>query len=186
MDFNNFSFCSCVTSQNRALTNGFGHIFVLLQFFHDRQASLPSLNFIMYQLMHIFPMLFQCFHVNTCYYHFSKFAKSATRHRRHDALTCAHVQKVSVCVTSGAPRFGTKNCAFSICSKYVTCSITFCPHVLQITVCVVPRARRRSAPSRPLGGILAALAAKWRPKFRDEPALPGFEPSRPPQSASRA
>ena len=131
-------------------------------------------------------MFFQCFHVNTCYYNFSMFAKSTTCRWQHDALKCAHVQKVSVCVTFGAPRFGTKNRSISICSKYVTFSMTFCPHVLQTTVCAAPCARRRSAPSRLWGGILAAVAAKSRPKFRDEPALPGFEPPRLPRSTSRA
>ena len=131
-------------------------------------------------------MLFKCFHVNTCRSHFSTFAKSATRHRQHDALKGAHLQKVSVCVTFGAPRFGTKNRSFSICSKYVTFSMTFCPHVLQTTVCVAPRGRRRSAPSRLCGGILVAVAARSRPKCQDEPALPGFEPPRPPRSTSRA
>ena len=152
-----------MTFKNLALTNGFGHIFVLLDFLHAHEASLPSLNFIMRQLMHIFPMFLQCFHVNACCSHFSMFAKFTTCHRQHDALKCAHVQKVSVCVAYGAPRFGTKNRSFSMWSKYVTFFITFCPHVLQTTVCVAPRARDRCAPPPLLDGILAALAARSRP-----------------------
>ena len=146
---------------------------------------MPSLNFIMFQFMHICPTFFQCFHVNTLECHFSTFANFTTRHGQHDALQCAHVQNISLCVTFGAPRFGTKNRSFCECSKYVTFSLIICAHVLQTTVCVASRARRCSAPSRCLGGILAALAAKSRPNFLDEPALSGFEPSRPPWKTSR-
>ena len=65
-------------------------------------------------------------------------------------------------------------------------SLIICAHVLQATVCVASRARRCSAPSRLLGGILAALAAKSRPKLLDETALPGFEPPQPPWRTSSA
>ena len=61
MDFNNSSFRSHATSQIIILTIGFGHIFVLLQFLHDRQGLLQSLIFIMYQLIHTFPMVFNFF-----------------------------------------------------------------------------------------------------------------------------
>ena len=97
------------------------------------------------------------------------FAKSATRHRQHDALKCAYVQKVSVCVTFGAPRFGTENRSFSICSKYVTFSITFCPPALQNTMCVTYGAPRRSPPSRLWGGPLTTWAAKPGQESRSTP-----------------
>ena len=186
MNFNNFTCCCYAIFKNLALTNGFGHIFLLLHFVHDRQASLPSLNFIMFQFMHTFPMFFQCFHVNTRAWHFSTFANFTTRHSQHDALQDAHVQNICLCVTFGASCFGTTNLCFCKCSKYVTFYLIICAHVLQATVCVTSRARRCSAPSRLLGGILAALAAKSRPKLLAAPDLSGFEPAQPPWSTSRA
>ena len=119
MNFNNFTCCYYVTFKIVALTNGFGHIFILLQLFHDRQASLPSLNFIMCQLMHTFPMCFQCFHVSTRECHFSMFENFTTRHGSHDALQSAHVPNLLLCVACGAPCFESKHLSFCGCSKYV-------------------------------------------------------------------
>ena len=155
MNFNNFSFCCCVTFKKLALTNGFGHILVLAPFCHDRQGALPSFNFIMFQFMYIFPTLFQWFYINIGEHQFSSFAKFTTRHRPRDALQCGHVPKVSVCVTYFAPLFGTQNCSFSECSKHVMFSITFGPHVVQATVCVTFCVHCRCAPPSLLGDILA-------------------------------
>ena len=64
------------------------------------------------------------------------------------------------------------------------CSTIIWTLVLQTTVCVAPRARRRSVPSRSLSDTLAASAARSRPESRHEPDLSEFEPPRPPRSTS--
>ena len=92
-----------MTFTNLVLTIGFGHILVLLDFVDDHEAPLPSLDFIMRQLMPTFPMLFQCFHRKAGGRLFWSLVKSTKRHRRQDALQGAHVRKVSACVTFGAP-----------------------------------------------------------------------------------
>ena len=48
-------------------------------------------------------------------------------------------------------------------------------------MCVAPRARRRSVPSRVLGDPLAASAARSRPECRHEPDLSELDPPRPPR-----
>ena len=103
MNFNNSIFYSYVSFKNVTLTNGFGHIFMLSIFLFDRHGLLPSLNYSVVQFKHIFPMFFQCFHVTTGGREFWSFVKFTKRHRRHDALKGAHVRKLSVCVTFGAP-----------------------------------------------------------------------------------
>ena len=148
-----------------------------IDFMSNHHDPPPSFNFGLFQFMHKFPMCFQCFDVNIVMCHFRPFTKSATRRGRHDALQGAHVQKVSLCVMYFATRFGTNKCTFCECSKPVMFSITFGAHVLQATVCVAPRARRRSAPSR--------LGRQIPPGFLDEPALSAFDAPRPPRSASR-
>ncbi len=61
MNFNNFAFSFYVTFKILVLTIGFGHIFILLQFFQNRQASLPSLSFVMFQFMSISNVFFNVF-----------------------------------------------------------------------------------------------------------------------------
>ena len=61
------------------------------------------------------------------------------------------------------------------------CSIIICAIVLQTKVCVAPRARRRSVPSRVLGAPLATSAARSRPECRHEPDLSELDPPRPPR-----
>ena len=65
-------------------------------------------------------------------------------------------------------------------------SITGCPPVLQTTVCVAPRARRRSAPACFLGSKMAALPSTSSSKDQRNPALSGFEPQRPPRITSKS
>ena len=60
-------------------------------------------------------------------------------------------------------------------------SIVFCAPVLWTTVCVAPRARRRSVPCRVLSDPLAASAARSRPECRHEPDLSELDPPRPPR-----
>ena len=54
MNFNNFTFRPCALFTILALTNGFGHIFVLVEIYHGRRAALPSANFMRCQFYHIF------------------------------------------------------------------------------------------------------------------------------------
>ena len=130
----------------------FGFHFVMIV-----KVSLPSFNFIKFQFVCFF-YRFQCCNVNIGEHQFSPFVKYTTRHRRHDALQCAHVQKVSVCVMHFAPPFGTKNRAFSECSKHVMFSITFGLRVRQPTVCVTFWAHCRCAPPSLLGDHLDTWA----------------------------
>ena len=65
--------------------------------------------------------------------------------------------------------------------KIIYVSTIFCALALRTTVCVAPRARRRSVPSRVLGDPLAASAARSRPECRHEPDLSEFDPPRPPR-----
>ena len=122
------------------------------------------------QLIHIFPMDFQCFHIALAGCHFQSLRKSSTRQWQHDALQGAHVHETSVCVMYVAPRFGTNISSFCRCSKYVTFSITFCAPVLQNTLCVTYGAPRRSPPSRLCGGPLATWAAKPGQECRSTPS----------------
>ena len=131
--------------------------------------------------MSILTYVFQCFYVSVVACDHSTFAKLTTRHGRHDALQGAHVRNLSLCVTPGALRFGTRICSFCKCSKYITFSTIICTLVCQITVCVAPRARRRSVPSRVLADPLGASAARSRPECRHEPDLSELDPPRPPR-----
>ena len=124
-------------------------------------------------------MFFQCFHLSIVKRLFASLATSARDRYQHDVLQGAHVQNSSLCVTSGALRFGTKNHTFHKCSTYVTFSTIFCAPVRRTTVCVAPRARRRFVPSGLLGDPLAASAARSRPECRHEPDLSELDPPRP-------
>jgi len=57
--------------------------------------------------LHIFPMAFQCFHVEANRHRFGKVIKTLTDMFQHEALKCAHVHEMTLCVTSGAPHFRT-------------------------------------------------------------------------------
>ena len=50
MDFNNFAFRCYVGFKNRALTNGFGHIFNATLILHHHHASLSSLKITLFQV----------------------------------------------------------------------------------------------------------------------------------------
>ena len=107
-----------------------------------------------------------------------------TRPSQHVSLEDAHVHEMSLCVTPGAPRLGSKSRSLSQCSKYVTFSITFCAPVLQDTVCVTYGAPRRSPPSRLCGGPLATWAAKPGQEFRATPPRLDSGRPRPPRNVS--
>ena len=182
MNFNKFSFCYHATFKNLALTNGFGHIFVLASILLHVNDPLGWCYFNMCQLLNIFPMVFQCFHFNIAWRCFRQGKKTPTTRWHYDAFKSAHVQKVSLCVMYFAPSLGTIFGNFSGCSKYVTFSITFGPPVLQTTVCVMFFAPRRSFPLSFLGGPLAPSAARSGRDLRDATAPPGITSARSPRS----
>ena len=154
MNFNNFTFCNQVTFQNVALTNGFGHIFVLSSILLHHHVWLWSMFVTWCSFLHIFPILFQHFHFNIAWYHFREGNKMITILLRHDVLKSACGPKMSLCVMYFAPSLGSFFFSFSDWSKYIMCSLTFGPRVLQTTVCVTFFARRRSVPWSLLGGPL--------------------------------
>ena len=133
MNFNNFTFCNQVTFQNVALTNGFGHIFVLSSILLHHHVWLWSMFVTWCSFLHIFQILFQHFHFNIAWYHFREGNKMITILLRHDVLKSACGPKMSLCVMYFAPSLGSFFCSFSDCSKYITFSITFGPHVPQTT-----------------------------------------------------
>ena len=123
------------------------------------------------QLYHIFPMNLHCFHVNVAWGCFCYVNKMTTSRSRRVSLEGAHVHETSLCVAPGAPRFGTKFRSLSQCSKYVTFSITFGPHVLQTTVCVMffraSPLRSVESPGRPSGS--SSRQIRPRPPGRHGP-----------------
>ena len=155
-----------------------------IDFMVDHRDPSPSTIVMLCQILYKFPMNFQCFHMSIVTRRFASLATSATRFHQHDALQAAHVRNFSLCVAFGALRFGTRIRSFCKCSKYITFSTIICTLVLQTTVCVAPRARRRSVHSRVLSDTLAASAARSRPECRHEPDLSEFEPLRPPRSTA--
>ena len=67
MIFSNFTFCGHATFKNLALTNGFGYIFISASILQDRHQPWSSLIFTLFQSMHIFPVVFHCFHVHVAW-----------------------------------------------------------------------------------------------------------------------
>ena len=159
-NFNNSTLSWYVTFKNLLLTIGFGYIFKIALFLYNFHESWSWLILLMLQIIHIFPMHFECLHIALVTRHVRSLLKRWTRHWQHGALQGAHVRETSLCVMYFAPWFVTNICSFCWCSKYVTFSLTFCAPVLQNALCVTYGAPRRSLPSRLWGGPLATWAAK--------------------------
>ena len=64
-----------VTFKNLTPTTGFGYIFMLLVFLHDRHGVLPLLNFRMFQFICIFLMFFNVFMLILVGVHFGHLQK---------------------------------------------------------------------------------------------------------------
>ena len=150
---------------------------------HDLRDPLSSSNFTAYQIMHIFPMNFQCFHVNVAWRCFCQVDKMITTRSLRDTFNGAHVHEMLLCVTYFAPSFGSHFCIFSDGSTYVMFSNTFRARVLQTTVCVTFLACRRSVPFHLFGGTFATSAATAGQNIRDDPARSALNPPMSPQSA---
>ena len=135
------------------------------------------------QLLHVFPMKYQHFHVDIFRLHLRQSHRSRTPRVNAEAFKCARGRKVSLCVTFFAPSLGSMFRLISGCSKYVTFSITFGALVLQTTVCVAFGARRRAAPARLLGGALATSDDGAGPEVRQVRVPPGFPALMSPQNA---
>ena len=145
MNFNNFIFYDHATFKNLALTIGFGHFSVLAWILLHVDDRLRLSYFMWCQLLHVFPMKYQHFHVDIFRLHLRQSHRSRTARLNAEAFKCARGRKVSLCVTFFAPSLGSMFRLISGCSKYVTFSITFGALVLQTTVCVAFGARRRVA-----------------------------------------
>ena len=116
------------------------------------------------QLLHIFPIVFQCFYVSATRRRVGEVAKFATELSQHEALKGAHVLKTILCVTFGAPRFGTYFNVLTLCQKYTTIHMLSGTHVRQTTLHVTFGARRRSIPVGLLDRLLGDLGHGRRPE----------------------
>ena len=105
-------------------------------------------------------MNFQCFHVDVSRLHFREVEKIAAILTQHDALRGSYVSEMSVCVTCGAPCYGTTFRVLTRCSEYTTISLTSGALVSETTLCVTFSARRRSPPMRLLDRHPPILAAR--------------------------
>ena len=83
-----------MTFKNLTPTTGFGYIFMLLVFLHDRHGVLSSLNFIAFQFICIFPMFFNVFMLVLVGVHFGHLQKlqSAT-----DDMMCSKLLMFKKC-----------------------------------------------------------------------------------------
>ena len=128
-------------------------------------------------------MKYQHFHIDIIRLRLRQSHRSRTTRLNAEAFKSARGPKVSLCVTFFAPSLGSIFRLISGCSKYATFSITFGALVLQATVCVAFGARRRAAPARFLGGVLATPATRAGADVRQVRAPSGFPAPRSPQSA---
>ena len=147
------------------------------------QASLTKFPRIQFYL--IFPTFLQRFCVNTTRRDFGNVSNHATDLSQHEPLRGATVHENTVCVTSGAPRFGVNFRVSRRCSKYATISNTSSTPVHQTTVCVTSGARRRSVPLRFLDRLLAAWTAKAAQILRNGSACGPFGPPTSPKDAQQ-
>ena len=108
---------------------------------------------------------------------------STSNRSQHVTPKGAGVHEMSVCVASGASRFGTDFGASFRCSKYVMFSITFGTPVRQNALCVTFGARRRPVPSQFLGAARACWATNAGQEIRYSAAPSGFTPTTSPESA---
>ena len=159
MFFYNFTFCEHATFKILVLTTGFGNFFVLHRILGSSSRPVAINHCCVLSNLQENHWFFKCFHLSIDKRFFASLATLARDRYQHDVLQGAHVPNSLLCVTFGAPRFGTPNHSFCKCSTYITFSTTLCAPVLRTTMCVAPRARRRSVPRRVLGDRLAASAA---------------------------
>ena len=175
MNFNNFTFCYIATFKNVALTTGFGNIFKLapnLHHFHDLSPCPISTQC---QFMRIFQTFFQCFYVTNVWRCVCYVDASTSNRSQHVTPKGAGVHEMSVCVASGASRFGTDFGASFRCRKYAMFSNTFGTPVRQNTLCVTFGARA-VAPFRP------SSWARLGPVGPPTPAKKSGTPPPPPDS----
>ena len=110
-------------------------------------------------------MVFQCFDVSATRRRVGEVAKVATELSQHEALKGAHVLGTILCVTFGAPRFGTHFNGLAQCTNYTTIHIMLSgTHVRQTALHVTFGARRRSIPVGLLDRLLGDLGHGRRPE----------------------
>ena len=120
-------------------------------------------TFAVNQTPHIFRMTFQCFYASTAQCRFGKVIKKTAGLSQHAPLKGAHVHENTLCVTSGAHRFGTNFRSLTRCSKYTANPMLSGTHVRQTTLCVTFGARLRLVRSSLLGGLFGHLRRQANP-----------------------
>ena len=93
--------------------------------------------------------------------------ENTNRLSQHEALKGVHVHEKTLCVTSGAHRFGTHFLSLPRCSKYTAIHMLSRTHVRQTTLCVAFGARPCLVPSNLLGRLFGHLGRQ------DSPSTPG-------------
>ena len=166
-----------------ALTTGFGNLLVLHRF-HVPSSRPVAINhcYVLSFFARKPYVVFQCFHTRIANRLFASLATSATRRYQHDVLQGAHVQNILLCVAFGRALIRDPKSVILQMLKMYYVFHYYLSFVVRTTVCVAPRARRRSVPSRVLGDTLAASAARSRPECRHKLDLSEFDPPRPPRS----
>ena len=118
------------------------------------------------QLFVVFTAVFQCFYVIATRLQLRYATKKVNALFGHDALEGVHIHENTLCVTSGAHRFGTNFRSLARCSKYTAIHMLSGTHVRQTTLCVTFGARLRLVRSSLLGRLFGHL------RRQDSPSTP--------------
>ena len=94
---------------------------------------------------------------------YSEVANNAINLSQHETIKGAHVHENTLCVTSGAHRFGTNVRSLAPCSKYTANPMLSGTHVRQTTLCVTFGARLRLVRSSLLGSLFGHLRRQANP-----------------------
>ena len=117
-------------------------------------------------------MKFQCFYVSATRWRFCKFIRNANNLWQHEALKGTNVHEMALCVTFGAPPFGTHFRLLTRCLRYARNHTLSGTHVPQTTLGVTFGARPRSIPRSLLGSLCGHLGHQGRPSTPE-----GFRPA---------
>ena len=183
MDFNDCTFCIHATFQKPCSHHWFFAYFSFgMNFASCRWSASAPLFHVVSTFAH-FPMKYQHVRFDIAWLCWRQGNQSTTTRWNHEAFKSARGKKMLLCVTFGAPSLGQMFRPISICSKYVTFSITFGAPVRQTILCVAFGARRRAAPARLLGGALATSDDGAGPDVRQVRVPPCFPALMSPESA---
>ena len=130
-----------------------------------KSCGTPKLTKISWnQLLHVFPMLFQCFYASATRRQLREVTNKLDALFWHYALEGVHVHENTLCVTFGAPRFRTHFRILTRCFEYAAFHLLSRTHVRRTTLCVTFGARRRSIPSGLLDRLLGHSDHQGRPR----------------------